>query len=85
MFVSSSKLVYWLFFYKDQTSEGAKAFLDVAGQMDDVAFGITSADAVFGEYKLDKDGVILFKKVGFFRSTVQVLWCASDFAFKLTP
>lgn len=49
-------------FFKDQTSEGAKAFLDVAGQMDDVAFGITSADALFGEYKLDKDGVILFKK-----------------------
>lgn len=48
--------------------------------MDDVAFGITSADALFSEYKLDKDGVILFKKVGFLSGfkTVQVLWRASD-------
>ncbi len=50
-------------FFKKQDSDDAKVFLDVAGGMDETLFGITSDDAVFKEYKMDKDGVVLLKKV----------------------
>ncbi|XP_013416131.1 protein disulfide-isomerase 2 isoform X2 [Lingula anatina] len=49
-------------FFKDQESEGAKAFLETAASMDDVVFGITSDDAVFTDLKVEKDNVVLFKK-----------------------
>jgi len=49
-------------FFKDQKSDAAKAFLDVAGETDDNVFYITSSDAVFSEYKVTKDTVVLFKK-----------------------
>lgn len=49
-------------FFKDQESDAAKAFLDVAGTTDDVPFAITSSDDVFAEYKVEKDSVVLFKK-----------------------
>lgn len=49
-------------FFKKQDSDDAKAFLEVAGAMDDTVFGITSDDAVFKEYKVKKDGVVLLKK-----------------------
>lgn len=49
-------------FFKDVESDGAKNFLQVAGTMDDVPFGITSESDVFAEHGVDADGVVLFKK-----------------------
>jgi protein disulfide-isomerase A1 len=49
-------------FFKDQTSEAAKAYLEVAAETDDNVFIITSTDAVFTEYKISGDAVVLFKK-----------------------
>ena len=49
-------------FFKDQESASAKAFLEVAANMDDFKFGITSDDAVFGEYSVSGDAVVLLKK-----------------------
>jgi protein disulfide-isomerase A1 len=48
-------------FFKDQSTAGAVAFMEVAGEMDDLVFGITSEDAVFSEYKVSGDAVVLFK------------------------
>jgi protein disulfide-isomerase A1 len=49
-------------FFKDQSSDDAKSFLDIAGGMDDTQFGISSEEGVMKEYKVDKDGVVLLKK-----------------------
>jgi len=49
-------------FFKKQDSEKAKVFSDVAFMLDDVQFGITSDEAVYKEYKLKDDGVLLLKK-----------------------
>jgi protein disulfide-isomerase A1 len=49
-------------FFKKQDSDDAKVFLEVASAMDDTLFAITSDSAVFKEYKMDKDGVVLLKK-----------------------
>lgn len=48
-------------FFKDQTSAAAQAFVEAAGDVDDLAFGITSDSAVFAEYKVTDDTVVLFK------------------------
>ncbi|KAK2167584.1 hypothetical protein LSH36_26g09006 [Paralvinella palmiformis] len=40
----------------------AKAFIEVAGGIDDLPFGITSNADVFTENKVDGDAVVLFKK-----------------------
>lgn len=53
--------VFVVGFFKDQDSEAAKAFQEVAGDIDDVVFGITSDDAVFSEYKISGEAVALFK------------------------
>lgn len=50
-------------FFKDQTSDLAKVFLDAAGTNDDVKFGITSDDKVFKEHDVSgEDKIVLFKK-----------------------
>jgi len=49
-------------FFKDQESEGAAAFKKAASGIDDIPFGITSEDALFTEYKMEKDGIVLLKK-----------------------
>jgi len=49
--------------HQDQTTDAAMAFLEVAADNDDTVFIITSTDAVFTEYKVAKDSVVLFKKV----------------------
>lgn len=54
--------VYIMGFFKDVESAAAKAYLEVAASTDDVPFGITSKDDLFKEYKVSKDGVVLFKK-----------------------
>ena len=51
------------FFPQDQESKGAKAFLEVAAENDEVPFLITSTADLFKEYKVDGEGVVLFKKV----------------------
>jgi len=49
-------------FFKDAASADAKVYLTVADQMDDYPFAIVSDDALFTESKVDKDGIVLFKK-----------------------
>lgn len=49
-------------FFKDQESESAKVFMDVANGIDDYAFGITSDEKVFAEYNVEDGKVVLFKK-----------------------
>lgn len=48
---------------QDMESESAKQFLLAAEATDDIPFGITSNSDMFSKYQLDKDGVVLFKKV----------------------
>jgi len=48
-------------FFKDETTDAAKAFLASAGTMDDFQFGITGDDAVFAEYGIDGEAVLLLK------------------------
>lgn len=50
-------------FFKDQTTDAAKAFLEVAAAIDDIPFGITSDDAVLKQYEASCGNIILFKKV----------------------
>lgn len=49
-------------FFKDQTSDEAKLFLDVASAIDDIPFGITSEEAVYTEYDAKCGAIILLKK-----------------------
>jgi protein disulfide-isomerase A1 len=48
--------------FKDQSSDDAKAFMSVAGSMDETVFALTSDAAVMKELKFEKDGVVLLKK-----------------------
>lgn len=58
--------VFVIGFFNDQSSDLAKAFLEVAASVDDIPFGITSDDAVLKEYEAASDSVVLFKKVCLF-------------------
>ncbi|ELU15730.1 hypothetical protein CAPTEDRAFT_156715 [Capitella teleta] len=49
-------------FFKDQSTDAAKAFLAVASQYDDVPFAITEAEDVFTDNKVEGEAVVLFKK-----------------------
>ncbi|KAK7113651.1 protein disulfide-isomerase-like [Littorina saxatilis] len=49
-------------FFKDLEGEAAVAFTKAAAGIDDIPIAVTSDDAVFKEYKMDKDGIILLKK-----------------------
>jgi protein disulfide-isomerase A1 len=49
-------------FFKDETTEAAKAFLGAASSMDDYQFAITASDDIAAEYKVDGEAVVLFKK-----------------------
>jgi len=48
-------------FFKDQTTDLAKAFLSVASGIDDIPFGISDSDDVFGSYEVKDGTVVLFK------------------------
>lgn len=50
-------------YFKDPECEGAKRFLDVASTVDDHPFGIVSDNALFSEFSVEEDKVILYKKV----------------------
>lgn len=55
--------IFVIGFFKDQESEAAKIFKEVAGNMDDQKFGITSDAAIFAEYEVTEDNaVVVFKK-----------------------
>ncbi|KAM4692651.1 protein disulfide-isomerase [Rhinophrynus dorsalis] len=56
-------------FFKDTESELAKVFLQAAEAVDDVPFGITSNEAAFSKYELEKDAIVLFKKFDEGRNT----------------
>jgi protein disulfide-isomerase A1 len=60
-FQESAEVVVIGFFKKDD-SDKAKAFLDVAAALDETPFGITSDEAIYKEYKMKADGVLLLKK-----------------------
>ncbi|XP_056406664.1 protein disulfide-isomerase [Hyla sarda] len=50
-------------FFKDETSDLAKMFLQAAEAVDDIPFGITSSEAAFSKYEVQKDNeAVLFKK-----------------------
>ncbi|CAH1794945.1 unnamed protein product [Owenia fusiformis] len=49
-------------FFKDDTNENAKAFLEAASGIDDIPFYITSNEDVAKENKAEGDAVVLFKK-----------------------
>uniref|UniRef100_A0A5S6R305 Protein disulfide-isomerase n=1 Tax=Trichuris muris TaxID=70415 RepID=A0A5S6R305_TRIMR len=48
-------------FFKNRESDKAKKYLEVAGVVDNLMFGITSDNGVYKELKADGDGIILFK------------------------
>jgi len=49
-------------YFSDKESETAKEFLKAAESIEDIPFGISSADDVKSHIEADKDGVVLFKK-----------------------
>lgn len=49
-------------FFKDLEGEKAKMFNDIALDIVDVNFGITSSPELFEKYKVEKESVVLFKK-----------------------
>lgn len=58
-------------FFKDQSTDAAKNFLAAASGIDDHPFGITGDDAVFAEYKVEGEKVVLFKKFDDNRSDLE--------------
>jgi protein disulfide-isomerase A1 len=49
-------------FFKDADSTGGKTFTEVAQDEDSLAFGIATDQAVWKEFGVDKDTIVLFKK-----------------------
>lgn len=60
-FIDKDKVVI-IGFFKDQTSDNAKVFLDAAASIDDQPFAITSDEAVFAEYGAECGNIMLFKQ-----------------------
>jgi protein disulfide-isomerase A1 len=58
---AEGKSVAIIGFFKDETTDAAKGFLAAAGMMDDFEFGITGDDAVFAEYGVEGETVLLLK------------------------
>jgi len=62
-------------FFKDAESKEAKTFLEVAGGMDDLPFGISSNADVIGEFKPKGDNaIVLFKKFDEGRADFEGEW-----------
>merc|ERR1712128_367952 len=57
----NGKSVAIIGFFKDETTDAAKAFLAAAGMMDDFQFGITGDDAIAAEYGVEGEAVVLLK------------------------
>ncbi|XP_076328847.1 protein disulfide-isomerase 2-like isoform X2 [Tachypleus tridentatus] len=49
-------------FFQDQEADDAKVFLEVADEIDDYPFAITSSKKVYKQLDVESDGVVLFKK-----------------------
>merc|ERR1712045_1044691 len=47
--------------FKDEATDGAKAFLAAASGMDEIAFGITGDESVCSEYGVSGEGVVVVK------------------------
>ena len=47
--------------FKDEATDGGKAFLGAASSMDDLPFGITGDEAVCSEYGVTGEGVVMVK------------------------
>nr|QHA25234.1 protein disulfide isomerase [Physocyclus mexicanus] len=60
-FIDGSEVVI-IGFFKDQSSIEAKTYKDVASDMDDFVFGITSDASVMSELKVKEGNIVLFKK-----------------------
>jgi len=58
---TEGKSVSIIGFFKDQTTDAAKGYLAAAGMMDDYGFAITGDDAVFAEYGVEGEAVLLLK------------------------
>merc|ERR1711872_40214 len=58
---TEGKSVSIIGFFKDETTDAAKGYLAAAGMMDDFEFGITGDDAVFAEYGIEGEAVLLLK------------------------
>ncbi|XP_053713672.1 protein disulfide-isomerase [Synchiropus splendidus] len=56
-------------FFKDAASAGAKVFEKAADAIDDIPFAMTSDEAVFTNYEVSQDSVVLFKKFDEGRNT----------------
>ncbi|KAJ8941275.1 hypothetical protein NQ318_016940 [Aromia moschata] len=59
---SSNPMLLLLDFFKDQSTDIAKAFLSVASTIDDIPFAVTSEDSILNEYEAKSDSIVLFKK-----------------------
>ena len=51
-----------MYLLQDQTTDAAKAFLEVAAEVDSVVFGLTSEDSLYKSSNVDKDSVVIFKQ-----------------------
>ena len=58
---TEGKSVSIIGFFKDETTDAAKGYLAAAGMMDDYGFAITGDDAVFAEYGVEGEAVLLLK------------------------
>ena len=58
----------WVIFFQDQNTDACKAFLEIAAEIEDMTFGITSIDVVFTEFLVQQDTVVGFKKVNQFNT-----------------
>merc|ERR1712241_1129548 len=47
--------------FSDETTDGAKAFLGAASNLDDLAFGVTGDEAVCSEHGVSGEGVVVLK------------------------
>ena len=48
-------------FFKSKDSAKAKAFLEVANNMDDINFGLVTDENQFGKYEVTEEGIVIFK------------------------
>jgi hypothetical protein len=51
-------------YFQKSDSDDAKMYMEVAGGIDDIPFGITHDATVAKALELTKDGIVMFKKVG---------------------
>lgn len=63
-------------FFSDKETEKAKAFLSVAGLIDDQIFAVVSDEKVIKELEAEDDEVVLFKNVSSFTTNTSsfFLW-----------